>query len=123
MGKSEKELKGLRREIDIMRGLKHLNIIELLDSFDTDKEVCAGFFSTNFHFFISLEYLSILYRFSFEKKFCSGITNSAALVVFSYYVIEFLFSTLSSVSAFLMSFSAVLTSVMSKTVIYNKKNL
>ncbi|XP_035828028.1 serine/threonine-protein kinase 36 [Aplysia californica] len=39
MGKSEKELKGLRREIDIMRGLKHTNIIELLDSFDTDKEV------------------------------------------------------------------------------------
>ncbi|RUS86279.1 hypothetical protein EGW08_005971, partial [Elysia chlorotica] len=39
MGKSEKELKGLRREIDIMRGLKHDNIIELLDSFDTDKEV------------------------------------------------------------------------------------
>ncbi|CAL1543188.1 unnamed protein product [Lymnaea stagnalis] len=39
LGKSEKELKGLRREIDIMRGLKHDNIIELLDSFDTDKEV------------------------------------------------------------------------------------
>ncbi|XP_059141268.1 serine/threonine-protein kinase 36-like [Physella acuta] len=39
MGKSEKELKGLRREIEIMRGLKHDNIIELLDSFDTDKEV------------------------------------------------------------------------------------
>ncbi|KAK3796590.1 hypothetical protein RRG08_057839 [Elysia crispata] len=39
MGKSDKELKGLRREIDIMRGLKHDNIIELLDSFDTDKEV------------------------------------------------------------------------------------
>uniref|UniRef100_A0A2C9JQD1 non-specific serine/threonine protein kinase n=1 Tax=Biomphalaria glabrata TaxID=6526 RepID=A0A2C9JQD1_BIOGL len=39
LGKSEKELKGLRREIEIMRGLKHDNIIELLDSFDTDKEV------------------------------------------------------------------------------------
>ncbi|CAG5136281.1 unnamed protein product, partial [Candidula unifasciata] len=38
-GKSEKELKNLRREIDIMRGLKHDNIIELLDSYDTDSEI------------------------------------------------------------------------------------
>ncbi|XP_076434866.1 serine/threonine-protein kinase 36-like isoform X2 [Babylonia areolata] len=38
-GKSAKDLRGLRREIDIMRGLHHDNIIEMLDSFDTDKEV------------------------------------------------------------------------------------
>ncbi|KAK7488222.1 hypothetical protein BaRGS_00020529 [Batillaria attramentaria] len=39
VGKSDKELRGLRREIEIMRGLHHDNIIEMLDSFDTEKEV------------------------------------------------------------------------------------
>ena len=42
VGRSEKELKNLRREIDIMRGLHHENIIEMLDSFETDKEVSLG---------------------------------------------------------------------------------
>ncbi|XP_063681611.1 serine/threonine-protein kinase 36-like [Bolinopsis microptera] len=41
VGRSEKELMNLRREIDIMRGLKHDNIITLLDSFDTENEVCV----------------------------------------------------------------------------------
>ncbi len=41
VGRSEKELKNLRREIDIMRHLHHPNIIEMLDSFETSKEVCA----------------------------------------------------------------------------------
>ncbi len=35
----EKELRSLQREIDIMRRLKHKNIVSLLDSFETDKEV------------------------------------------------------------------------------------
>ena len=39
VGKPEKELRNLKREIDIMRGLHHENIIEMLDSFETDKEV------------------------------------------------------------------------------------
>jgi fused-like protein len=39
VGKPEKELRNLRREIDIMRHLHHENIIEMSDSFDTDKEV------------------------------------------------------------------------------------
>nr|CAB3266653.1 serine/threonine-protein kinase 36-like [Phallusia mammillata] len=38
-GKAEKDLKNLRREIDIMSNLKHDNIIELLDHFETEKEV------------------------------------------------------------------------------------
>lgn len=41
LGRSEKELMTLRREIEIMQGLKHPNIITLLDSFDTDNEVCV----------------------------------------------------------------------------------
>lgn len=50
MGKSDKELRGLRREIDIMRGLHHDNIIEMLDSFDTDKEVSKNnyYFGNNY---------------------------------------------------------------------------
>lgn len=39
VGKPEKELRNLRREIDIMRNLHHENIIEMLDSFETGKEV------------------------------------------------------------------------------------
>ena len=38
-GKAEKDLRNLRREIDIMSGLKHANIIELLDHYETDDEV------------------------------------------------------------------------------------
>ncbi|XP_020613754.1 serine/threonine-protein kinase 36-like isoform X3 [Orbicella faveolata] len=41
VGRSEKELKNLQREIDIMRNLEHENIIKLLDSFETPKEVCV----------------------------------------------------------------------------------
>ncbi|XP_036242733.1 serine/threonine-protein kinase 36 [Molothrus ater] len=39
VGRSEKELKNLQREIEIMRGLHHPNIIQMLDSFETAKEV------------------------------------------------------------------------------------
>ncbi|XP_067994963.1 serine/threonine-protein kinase 36 isoform X2 [Melanerpes formicivorus] len=39
VGRSEKELKNLQQEIDIMRGLHHPNIIQMLDSFETSKEV------------------------------------------------------------------------------------
>ncbi|XP_041035941.1 serine/threonine-protein kinase 36-like [Carcharodon carcharias] len=38
-GRSEKELTNLRREIEIMRGLQHPNIVQMLDSLETDKEV------------------------------------------------------------------------------------
>lgn len=44
LGRSEKELKNLQREIEIMRGLRHPNIVHLLDSFETDKEVCLDGF-------------------------------------------------------------------------------
>ncbi|XP_053474268.1 serine/threonine-protein kinase 36 isoform X1 [Ictalurus furcatus] len=39
VGRSEKELRSLKREIEIMRGLKHPNIVMLLDSFETQLEV------------------------------------------------------------------------------------
>ncbi|NWX55906.1 STK36 kinase, partial [Promerops cafer] len=41
VGRSEKELKNLQREIEIMRDLHHPNIIQMLDSFETAKEVVA----------------------------------------------------------------------------------
>ncbi|PIK46213.1 putative serine/threonine-protein kinase 36 [Apostichopus japonicus] len=41
MGRSEKELQSLRKEIEIMRTLHHANIIEMLDTFETEKEVVA----------------------------------------------------------------------------------
>ncbi|EDV22496.1 uncharacterized protein TRIADDRAFT_28806 [Trichoplax adhaerens] len=41
IGRSTKELMNLRREIEIMRNLSHNNIIALLDSFETNKEICV----------------------------------------------------------------------------------
>ena len=40
-GKTEKDLANLRQEIEILRGLKHENIIMLLDSFETQHEFCV----------------------------------------------------------------------------------
>ncbi|XP_047462192.1 serine/threonine-protein kinase 36 isoform X2 [Mugil cephalus] len=39
VGRSEKELRSLKREIEIMRGLQHPNIVQLFDSFETENEV------------------------------------------------------------------------------------
>lgn len=38
-GRSENEVRNLQREIEIMRGLQHPNIIQLYDSFQTETEV------------------------------------------------------------------------------------
>ncbi|XP_042508121.1 serine/threonine-protein kinase TIO isoform X2 [Macadamia integrifolia] len=40
-GKSEKDIQNLRQEIEILRKLKHDNIIEMLDSFESTKEFCV----------------------------------------------------------------------------------
>ncbi|CBI26553.3 unnamed protein product, partial [Vitis vinifera] len=40
-GKSEKDIQNLRQEIEILRKLKHENIIEMLDSFETPQEFCV----------------------------------------------------------------------------------
>ncbi|PIA49863.1 hypothetical protein AQUCO_01300540v1 [Aquilegia coerulea] len=40
-GKSEKDIHNLRQEIEILRKLKHENIIEMLDSFETPQEFCV----------------------------------------------------------------------------------
>jgi serine/threonine protein kinase len=39
LGKTEKELKTLEKEIDILRTLAHENIVQLLDSLETDNEM------------------------------------------------------------------------------------
>lgn len=41
VGRSEKELRSLKKEIEIMRGLQHPNIVQLFDSFETETEVCS----------------------------------------------------------------------------------
>jgi fused-like protein len=40
-GKSEKDIKNLRQEIDILRGLRHENIIQMLDAFETKTDFCV----------------------------------------------------------------------------------
>ena len=40
-GKSKKELRNLRQEIDILRELNHPNIILMLDFFETKREFCV----------------------------------------------------------------------------------
>ncbi|KAF6778187.1 hypothetical protein AHF37_04152 [Paragonimus kellicotti] len=41
VGKSEKSLKNLKREIGIMQSMHHANIIEMKDTFETEREVVA----------------------------------------------------------------------------------
>ena len=40
-GKSEKDIKNLRQEIEILRNLEHENIIQMLDSFETKTDFCV----------------------------------------------------------------------------------
>ncbi|KAG0486066.1 hypothetical protein HPP92_008161 [Vanilla planifolia] len=40
-GKSEKDIQNLRQEIEILRKLKHENIIEMLDAFESPQEFCV----------------------------------------------------------------------------------
>lgn len=40
-GKSEKDIHSLRQEIEILRKLKHENIIEMLDAFESPQEFCV----------------------------------------------------------------------------------
>ena len=37
-GKSAKDIRSLRQEIEILRNLKHENIIQMLDTFETDED-------------------------------------------------------------------------------------
>lgn len=41
LGKTEKDLYFLRREIDILRKMKHENIVEMINSFETNNEVIS----------------------------------------------------------------------------------
>ena len=40
-GKTDKDIKSLRQEIEILRGLRHDNIIAMVDSFETKAEFCV----------------------------------------------------------------------------------
>ena len=40
-GKSEKDIRNLRQEIEILQGLRHENIIQMLDSFETKTDFCV----------------------------------------------------------------------------------
>ena len=39
IGRTEKELRTLRREIEIMKSMHHDNIVEMIDTFETQNEV------------------------------------------------------------------------------------
>lgn len=40
-GKSEKDIRNLRQEIEILRNLQHENIIQMLDAFETKTDFCV----------------------------------------------------------------------------------
>lgn len=40
-GKSERDVRNLRGEIEILRKLRHENIIQMLDAFETAREFCV----------------------------------------------------------------------------------
>lgn len=46
LGRSENQLQSLKREIEIMRDLRHPNIVQLFDSFETETEVFSHFLKT-----------------------------------------------------------------------------
>uniref|UniRef100_A0A3Q2E3Y6 non-specific serine/threonine protein kinase n=1 Tax=Cyprinodon variegatus TaxID=28743 RepID=A0A3Q2E3Y6_CYPVA len=65
VGRSEKELRNLKREIEIMRDLQHPNIVQLFDSFETETEVLFAFlFVCLFLFFRKKNHVSISKKFS-----------------------------------------------------------
>lgn len=41
VGKNDKDVTGLRQEIDILRKLRHPNIIEMIDAFETKTDFCV----------------------------------------------------------------------------------
>ena len=43
IGRTEKELRTLRREIEIMKSMHHDNIVEMMDTFETQNEVKVPF--------------------------------------------------------------------------------
>ena len=40
-GRTSDDVTSLKREVEILRSLKHPHVIQLLDSFETDEEVCV----------------------------------------------------------------------------------
>jgi len=55
LGKTEKDLYFLRREIDILRKMKHENIVEMINSFETNNEViCTIVLCDNLLVFIKI---------------------------------------------------------------------
>jgi len=40
-GKTARDIRNLRQEIEILRNLKHENIIQMLDTFETNDEFCV----------------------------------------------------------------------------------
>ena len=88
VGRSEKELRSLKREIDIMKGLRHPNIVLLLDSVETEREVAV--FAISFHLVKSYILLTLgftdydaLYRWllllSTQKASCSRSSRTMAI--------------------------------------------
>ncbi len=63
LSKTEKDLYFLRREIDILRKMKHENIVEMIDSFETNNEVIQTIFAhtlLRFFFFFFFRLLLLL---------------------------------------------------------------
>ena len=76
IGRTEKELRTLRREIEIMKSMHHDNIVEMIDTFETQNEVALHpSHSIPFHpYSVSTLILKFVFsrRFSIEK--CPTIT-------------------------------------------------
>ena len=62
LGKTEKDLYFLRREIDILRKMKHENIVEMINSFETKNEASRS---------IEFSTLDKIYSFLFSRLLLS----------------------------------------------------
>ena len=66
-GKSEKDIKNLRQEIEILRNLRHENIIQMLDAFETKTDFCVV---TEFaHGMVVL--VPCIHAYNFSSRLCN----------------------------------------------------
>jgi len=82
--KTEKEVRSLRREIDIMRSLRHPNIVQMLDSFDTQHDIVVVTEFAQGELFQILQDDRTLPEYQVSSWLCAGLLCKGKGKVFPY---------------------------------------
>ena len=78
--KTEKEVRSLRREIDIMRSLRHPNIVQMLDSFDTQHDIVVVTEFAQGELFQILQDDRTLPEYQVSSWLCAGLLCSWVVI-------------------------------------------